>query len=214
MAHISQDDVTLRLLRRSVGVIGIALPFVLAIGNALFVGKPVLLDSLSGAYYTYMRDVWVGSLSAIGVFLICYRYALPDQIVTSFAGFFAIIVALFHPASEDRTLPVSSTERLIGYVHMGAAAALLLSMAYICLFRFTRVELPQEGMTPQKRVRNGIYYTCGIIIVLSLIWAGISYWIPSVARSSFKPLFWAESLTVVAFGVAWLVKGETIFKDT
>jgi hypothetical protein len=31
--------------------------------------------------------------------------------------------------------------------------------------------------------------------------------------TSFKPLFWSESVAVVSFGVAWLVKGETIFKD-
>jgi hypothetical protein len=27
------------------------------------------------------------------------------------------------------------------------------------------------------------------------------------------PVFWLESLAVVAFGVSWLTKGETILKD-
>jgi hypothetical protein len=27
------------------------------------------------------------------------------------------------------------------------------------------------------------------------------------------PVFWLESVAVVAFGVSWLVKGETILKD-
>jgi hypothetical protein len=30
---------------------------------------------------------------------------------------------------------------------------------------------------------------------------------------SLKPVFWLESIAVVAFGISWLVKGEAIFKD-
>jgi hypothetical protein len=74
---VSQDSTTVRRLRLWVGVMGIALPLVIGIGHALQVGEAVLLDSISGAYYTEMRDIFVGSLCAIGVFLICYRYARP-----------------------------------------------------------------------------------------------------------------------------------------
>jgi hypothetical protein len=34
------------------------------------------------------------------------------------------------------------------------------------------------------------------------------------AYDRFKPLLICEALAVFAFGVAWLVKGETIFKDS
>ena len=33
------------------------------------------------------------------------------------------------------------------------------------------------------------------------------------AVDSLAPIFWLESLAVVAFGVSWLTKGEAILKD-
>jgi hypothetical protein len=210
----SQDASTVRLLRRSVGVIGIAMPFVLAIGNAVYLRKLILLDSLSSAYYSNMRDVFVGSLCAIGVFLICYRYSLPDELLTSVAGIFAIMVAVFHPTSDNMTIPVTSTARTIGLIHQAAAAVLLFLMAYICLFRFTKLSPPDNDKGPKKRLRNVIYCACGIIIVVSLALAPASFYLSASTRATLHPLFWSESVAVVAFGIAWLIKGETIFKDS
>ncbi len=203
----------MRLLRRSVGVIGLGLPFVLAVGNDIFARRAIVLNSLSAAYFTDMRDVFVGSMSAIGVFLICYRYAKPDEVVTTIAGVLAIVVALFHTTPDDKAIPVSSTGRLVALVHLSAAGALLLLMAYICLFLFTRTNPAVTPVTRQKHVRNGIYYGAGLVIIVSLLLAGASYFLPPSTRAAVKPLFWLESLAVIAFGVAWLVKGETIFKD-
>jgi len=31
--------------------------------------------------------------------------------------------------------------------------------------------------------------------------------------SSAHPIYWLEALAIVAFGVSWLIKGETILKD-
>ena len=30
---------------------------------------------------------------------------------------------------------------------------------------------------------------------------------------TWHPIFWLESLTLAAFGISWLVKGETLLKD-
>ena len=30
---------------------------------------------------------------------------------------------------------------------------------------------------------------------------------------SLEPIFWLESVAIVAFGLSWLTKGETILKD-
>ncbi len=62
-------------LRKSLGYIGIALPFVLIIGKILL-ESPGISDSISSYYYSVMRNVFVGILCAIGIFLICYRYEL------------------------------------------------------------------------------------------------------------------------------------------
>ena len=45
----------------------------------------------------------------------------------------------------------------------------------------------------------------------------LAYWICESKGignfEKYKPIFWFESLALVAFGVSWLVKGEIILKD-
>ena len=55
-------------LRKAVGAISVALPFVLAVGNRIL-GGPGIQSSISAYYYTGMRDVFVGSLCVTGVLL-------------------------------------------------------------------------------------------------------------------------------------------------
>ena len=81
-------------LRRILGSIGVALPFVLFFGN-LWLGDGHMLASISAYYYSVMRDVFVGSMCAAGVFLISYRYTRWQDAAGSVAGFAAIGVALF-----------------------------------------------------------------------------------------------------------------------
>ncbi len=60
-------------LRRSVGLIGLFLPFVLAFGLPVICVEPgcgELQGSLSRYYHTAMGDVFVGALCAVGVFLL------------------------------------------------------------------------------------------------------------------------------------------------
>ena len=59
-------------LRKAVGIIGTALPFVLAFGKILLEG-PGIQNSISSYYHTGMRDVFVGSLCAIAGFLMSRR---------------------------------------------------------------------------------------------------------------------------------------------
>src|ERR1700743_3976263 len=59
-------------LRRAIGVSGLLLPIVLwPVGWWLF--KVPVQDNMSSYYYTPLRDVFVGTMFAIGVFLFCYR---------------------------------------------------------------------------------------------------------------------------------------------
>src|SRR5215468_1540580 len=88
-------------LRKAVGFIGLGLPFVLIFGNQLFPDSPWFQYSISDYYYTHMRNVFVGSLCAIGVFLITYRgYDICDRIAGALASVFAIGVALFPTTPE------------------------------------------------------------------------------------------------------------------
>ena len=60
-------------LRKAVGILGIALPFLLAFGGMLLDRKYGVHSSISGYYYTGMRNVLVGTLCAIGTFMMSYR---------------------------------------------------------------------------------------------------------------------------------------------
>jgi hypothetical protein len=212
MAGISQDAVTVRRLRRGVGVIGIALPFVLILGHFYFARKVVLAGSISQYYYTEMRDVFVGGMCAMGVFLICYRYARPDDILSTMAGVLAIAVAIFH-TTDGRKLPVSANDKLVGILHLVAAAGLLLLLAVFCFFLFPRRN-PGVPVTRQRRMRTGSYYVCGTIIVASLLAAGAcKLLLPKDTVDSLKLILWCEVAAVLAWGAAWLIKGETLFKD-
>jgi hypothetical protein len=194
-------------LRRAVGIIGLALPFVLALGK-IVVDGPGLQESISGYYYTSMRDVFVGALCAIGVFFLSYRYRPQDDRLSNLVGVFAIGIALLPTAPVDPT----PTQRLVGDLHLGCAAAFFLLLAYFALFLFTRSDA--EVLTARKRSRNAVYRVCGTTIVACLVLAVVAHVVLGPAATAvLHPLFWLESVADLAFGVSWLVKGEAILAD-
>ena len=197
-------------LRKAVGIIGCALPFVLAFGKIISQGCGIQ-DSISCYYYTDMRNVFVGSLCAIGVFLMsCRGYDRRDEIAGIFACVFAIGVAFF-PTTP--CMDATSGHKLIGRLHLSFAALLFLTLAYFSLCLFTKTA-PDGTPTPRKLQRNIVYCVCGWTI-LGCIFLMVVVAIPAVKTlvEPLTPVFWLESLAIVAFGVAWLTKGETILKD-
>src|ERR671933_275348 len=91
------DDVVISYLnlRRAIGLLGMGLPLVLVLGKLLGDGGG-LLESISDYYYSSMRNVFVGTLWAIGIFLFSYRgYERKDDIAGTLACLAAIGVALF-----------------------------------------------------------------------------------------------------------------------
>lgn len=206
-----QDAVTVRRLRRGIGLLGMALPFVLAIGNAVITGSFTLLGSISAYYHTGMRDVFVGAMCAIGIFLICYRYERLDDVLSSIAGVLAIVVALV-PATQDET--ATAFGRAVGQVHLLATAALFLLLAYFCFFVFTKKAPGKAVVTTRKRIRNAIYVLCGLIILAAIAIAVASRDLPEATRDVVKPLFWCETAAILAFGLAWMVKSGLFLRDT
>ena len=77
---------TYLLLRKAIGWIGTLLPIVVIVGDAAFSSGP-LPNSLSDFYYTPMRNILVGSLCVLGVFLMLYDVSVRfDRWVTNAAG--------------------------------------------------------------------------------------------------------------------------------
>lgn len=193
-------------VRRAIGIIGIALPFVLALGAWLIDGVG-LQSSISAYYYTVMRNVFVGSLCAQGVFLVSYRYRRQDAVVSTLAGILIIAVALLPTSPADPT-PEQAT---LGLVHLLCAGGFYLLLAYFCLVLFTRTG-PGGVPTTRKLARNRVYRICGVGVLIGVAGAGLAG-LAGGQLDQWHAVFWFEALAGVAFGTAWLIKGETLLKD-
>lgn len=195
-------------LRKAVGYLGALLPFVLAGGNTLIFSGG-LQQSVSDYYYTGMRDVLVGGLCVIGAFLLAYHgYDRWDVLFTNAAGIGAVGVALF-PTPPPRP---SSRAVSIGYFHYGFGVVLFASLTVIALWLFRKTD-PAREPTRRKRLRNTVYFICGVVMVAALALAGIASLPVAAALSRLHPVFWLEAVAIVAFGVSWLVKGQAVLRD-
>ena len=159
-----------------------------------------------------MRGVFVGSLWATGIFLICYRFDHLDDLVSTIAGICAIGVALF-PTTPD----VATGQQIaIGWAHGVFAAFFLLALAIMALiFRKSDQKNPKDR-TPEKLQRNKVYLLCsitifacvGLLLLIALIQNLILSGKPLLP--SLHPILVLECIALWAFGFAWFVKGETL----
>ncbi len=197
-------------LRKAIGILGITLPFVLILGK-IACGNPGIESSISDYYYTNMRDVFVGILCAIGIFMLSYKgHERNDDIAGNLACVFSVGVAWFPTAPE---LNPTQQQLSVGIIHYAFATAFFLTLSYFCLVLFRKTN-PEKTMTEAKKTRNKVYATCGGImlgcIVLLLINA---VFLRDTAIKNLDPVFWLETLAIVAFGFSWLTKGEALWKD-
>jgi hypothetical protein len=165
------------------------------------------LDSISAYYYTGAVAAFVGMLVTIALFLFTYRgyknkYHWADRAAAITAGVAALGVAFF-PTKAPAGVPALLwwSER-IGKLHYLSAVVLFTMFAVFALWLF-RINPSGKQAPDDKRWRNIVYLVCGIVIVASIIWAGI-------ARLKGRPIFLPESVALVAFAVSWLVKGYAL----
>jgi hypothetical protein len=197
-------------MRKAVGIVGFALPFALALGGFL-IGREGIQVTMSDYYYTVMRGIFVGSLCAIGVFLMSTRgYDLYDEIAGRLAAAFAIGIALF-PTTPS--VDATSRARAIGTLHLTCAALFYLTVALISILLFTKTTA-DNNPTLQKLQRNMVYRVCGYAILACIFIIFVIELLPNkTSLEKFTPVFWLEAVASVSFGVSWLIKGETILKD-
>lgn len=197
-------------LRKAIGIIGISLPFVLALGKMLL-ESPGIQSSVSAYYYTVMRDVFVGSMCAIAMFLMSYRgYERQDALAGRLACIFALGLALLPAAPEFNA---TQQARLVGALHLTFAVSFFLTLSYFSLVLFRKTN-PSKAPTPRKLQRNTVYMVCGYTILACVILAATVKLLPKdLPLLRFYPVFWLESIAIVAFGLSWLTKGEAILKD-
>lgn len=196
-------------LRKTVGILGILLPFLASLGACLIFHIP-LQPTISAYYYTGTGAVFVGTLWTIGFFLFAYKGYDRDDIPGRLAWAFALAVTLFPPAPNCGSCSYNHTA---AELHWIVAALLFLTLSYFSLCLFTKTD-PSKAPTRQKLQRNRIYKACGYIMLGCLILVPVTF-IPGIAAivGTHHPVFWLEAATVEAFGVSWLIKGEFILQD-
>lgn len=194
-----------RALRVLIGVIGILLPGVLVLGKLVLDG-PGIQATVSDYYYTSLRDYFVGSLCTIGVFLSSYRGPQRiDHACGLFAAACAVGVALFPTTPEWPT----GWERMVGTLHLGCAVSLFLAFAFFSLVLFRKTG-PHAAPTSRKLRRNRVYAACGWTILGCIALALAAHLLAPPSVREMDPVFWLESIAIVAFAFSWLTKGEVV----
>ncbi len=214
----TQHQAALLRLRRFIGLIGFSLPIILLIGvHGLGVDME---NSISEFFFSELRDVFVLSLGAVGVFLIAYHghspaqgEVLTDWRVSTVAGLAALGVALipttcrhggicYHPPNLLDHWFVS--DKMQNTLHFGSAAVFLGCLALFCLVLFRRSN--SDVLPDDKALRNFIYALCGLVIVAMVILLGtfkLGYKDTGHAwDTAWHFTFWVEAIAVWAFGIA------------
>jgi hypothetical protein len=204
------------IVRIIVGVLGLMLPLFLVVGTKAFFDEgPFPRNSLSAYYYSGGRDLFVGILCALGVFLIGYKVgeANLDNTLTLVAGAGALLVALF-PTNLPKELedlaaltPLQEKlgERTVMFVHYLSAGVFLGSLAFLS-YQFGKREYKREPRAGGRSARfwRDFHYACAGLVVLGLAAAIVLRPVTDAA------LLIGEVIAVVAFAVSWLFKGLEI----
>jgi len=206
-----RSGLSARAHRQLIGYIGLLLPILLLLITWLRRDDPDRpwrwQHSISAYYYTGAVAVFVGLLFALALFLLAYRgyqnkYQVFDIAAAVIAGLAALGVAFFPTKAPDGLQAARWWTDGTGVLHHVSAVILFAMFAVFSLWLFRMTGSP-GALSADKRKRNSVYLACGILIVLSVGWAGIAGW-------KKKSLFVPESTALVAFAVSWLVKGRAI----
>jgi hypothetical protein len=204
-------DISYLELRKTIGWIGIFMPWVVRVAAmAQDRGIPFLM-SISAYYHSPARDVFVGSLFAAGVFLCFYRGSLgslQDRILGVVWGLAAAFIGLLpmNPCNDTRLVEHYKHLTCSDHHHIVAVTVFFAISIYMSIFRFPKLSQPVK--TAQKVKRNKVYVVCGALQLIAVAW--IAY-VRVVAKDG--GIFLPEALAIGAFGVAWLVKGQLVLAD-
>lgn len=199
--------ITYFTLRKIIGFLGFFLAPALVLGSFIIDHTWYIQVSMSAYYHTGMRDLLVGVICGISLFLFSYHgHKWYDSLASKLAGLFGLGIAFF-PTSET-----NDKSDIISTLHYLTSAVFFVILALMSLFLFTK---SKGHMTKKKKQRNRVYRICGIVILVSIagipiagldaIWEYIKF---------LKPTLVLEAIALTAFGISWLTKGEAIFGDT
>jgi hypothetical protein len=196
-------------LRIWIGILGILLPISVISYVYLFGGCGELAPSISSYYHSGMRNVFVGILCAMGVFMLTYSgFDWRDRLASSLAGIFAIGIAFFPAVTRPCCIPDDGSSNF-PTIHSICGAGLFITFALMSLFLFTMST--EDEMTSKKKKRNVIYRVCGIVMLVCM---GLML-IGNIINAELFPhsFFSFEATSLIAFGISWVFKGEAFLRD-
>jgi len=206
-------------LRKIVGFLGITFPVILILGAIAFGACNGFQVSISDYHNTNMRDVFVGLLSAMALFLFMYvAYDdMKDKIAAKVAGITGFMVAIFPDSLDTNECTIYVKQNIPAWmatVHFISAAIFFLTLAYFSIFLFTKSNQLKKDQTPAKQKRNVIYKICGYIMITCIVFILLYFKVP-VIKAGFPhyTVLLLETIALSAFGFSWIVKGEAILKD-
>lgn len=196
-------------LRWIVGLLAITFPFVLVIWQFISCECGDIQSSISAYYHTASGDYFVGIIFAIAIFLLAYRghrarVELNENrfLTEDYSGTFILVmligVALF-PTGDGWQ----------GKAHLFCAGVSFAMLAYFSLVLFVRSgAVPSDG----KIRRNRIYRICGWTIVgcIALVLLFNLFFRGEKSIADLSPVFWLETVALIAFGFSWFVKGKAL----
>jgi hypothetical protein len=213
---VPYDIFTYRRIRRTIGYLGISLPILLVGLSLIAFFKTQVQASISHYYYTNLREIFTGTLCAVGLFLIRYKgYGNTsiwknDNLLTNIAGITALGTALIptNPNSFSAKIYtlIPYPEKWLGWFHYGFATLFFLILALLAINVFTIGQQTQTKTPISILNENNIYRLCGYSILLFIIMVPIAGQLKLFPYSTL--LF--EALSLFAFGIAWLIKGRAL----
>lgn len=222
-----------RVIRLVVGFLGLALPVLFIIWEALFLkGGVHVRGSLSAYYHTPMQDIFVGGLCVIGFLLATYMAGEPRSLdfwASLIAGI-AVLGVVFFPTSRAGLAPgapacgslpqppgCSFVEQALGehetaVIHGVCAVVFILFLAVMSfLFAASEVLSKTERFTapgqPGARVfRRPVLFLVHSACTLVILIAGAWAFVGTGAGELTR-LYVGEVGSVWAFAISWLLAG-------
>jgi hypothetical protein len=190
-------DFDYRALRLLVGLIAFLLPVVVTLISCC------PLSSISASYYTAGRDALVGMLFIVGAFLWAYNGHTPAQGIWSSVAALAAVTVAVCPASCD--LCGLDAKAVIHYI---AGAALFSILAYFCFGPFRK---DTRGKPGKRGLRSRIYLVCGLVMAVCIVFMFVTNLaLPQPVVVGLRLGYWAETVALGAFGVAWFTAGKWV----
>lgn len=187
-----------RVIKLSVGVIAVSIAFF-----SQFVSGEIL-TSISEAYHTRARDVFVGLLCAVAALFLSFsgRNWL-ERVLTFMASLLAAVVAIAPCACGSRPSALST-------LHYPAAVGLFMILGYFC-WRFRRTALAKVTKYREAKNRVLVYNVC-LAGMMACGLMALAYLLAKDSLSARFPsyVFWLEALGLVSFGTSWLAASRTL----